>query len=1256
MAMFGGIYTSLDGYLQCRVDPARSTGRKVVITINIKNDSSLDLFVIISDDGVQGYNCPRFTQLRHTPAHESLSIELADRHYPLSISILEASNNQYQFEPISLPLQSYSLVISPNFPTASYTPRTIYETLPKKKITFTLSNVTFYLVSKLPDPDNNNNNQTLIKKYIVLNDKTNELNIYTQYNYEKSPSTERRASNEIASLLALSGSNIQLLKLLFYDHNKKKSNYSTITEFGNKNIYHLCELYQRNNDYIPEEVILSFLQKLLNYQRELESKHIAHCNIDGSNVFVKDGPNLVLSNFEYSVFTSKNNVTDSSFNLVSEGYDNTGDDKNNNNVTMKVKDGKCDILGIGMVILLLLSCHKEDLNNFTTYLNDKNNIMISSERYSQELIRYVKENLLCATPTDIDTLQTLLDEHIRKQQFTIIYNKPTPFRFDNKCRITVLEFGDQFNQELVELPTTLQSINLGNSFNQHIKPNTLPRGLKSVVFGNNYNQPLEVEILPASVTSIKFGKEFNQLLPVGVLPVELKQLTFGDNFNQPLKPHELPSKLENLEFGKSFDKSIQADTLPDSLLALTFGEYFNQPLPEVPKNLVKLEVGSKFTQEIEITKLPECITTLKGVGGKKEWVRIPDSVTSLTFGRHFNQPILKGMLPKSLVYLEFGSDFNNTIHPDSWPDGLEVLVFGNSFNQPIELLPSKMSFLTFGNSFNQPISTKVLPNIQYLSFGLGYDHPIPPLPTSLYVLHLDDGYRHQIQSSILPPNLTSLTIGSKEHIDYIQALKKNNISYHFPDRSDQHFTILQLKCDQETTPGSEEYTFVNKTNEDLIIYLRSKNKDKQDRLSNHFIHKLNSPPELKSRNIIKLKSNDYISISQIIIMKFTNRTLISKILDFSEVGPGQFTFSIADSFTFLSHDQKPLMFPVNHILNPKELQHLTKELPVNLDDKSYHNVFTFRNGANTSHLLMDGETHELFVCKYINRNIQNEIYALQSVRGKKNFVQYVTHVYDPLNKKVLLLTKYCNGGDLSLIKESIINWNENNPQQLYYFPEDTLFSYAKQLGKCVEELSKIKGVIIHCDIKLANIFLENNLLVLADMGCCKCLDPIKLANLIPDGADLASLDSEMEKETITDSSAATVTSQEPEELPTILEINDKRNIENQCVELVSRGTDGYRAPETQNIDKEKRTYSIASDLFSIGSVLHNLSTLHPKDRQYRKQFISTKYKEVHISDNRYSQHFIIIVRTLLSVDPKERGSLPTFQNTIALGQMSYLIN
>jgi len=79
--------------------------------------------------------------------------------------------------------------------------------------------------------------------------------------------------------------------------------------------------------------------------------------------------------------------------------------------------------------------------------------------------------------------------------------------------------------------------------------------------------------------------------------------------------------------------------------------------------------------------------------------KIPDSVTHLTFGDHFNQSV-KGMIPNSVIYLEFGHYFNKSIK-ESIPNSVTHLTLCYKFAQLIEDISSSVTHLTWRYVFTK---------------------------------------------------------------------------------------------------------------------------------------------------------------------------------------------------------------------------------------------------------------------------------------------------------------------------------------------------------------------------------------------------------------------------------------------------------------------------------------------------------------------------------------------------------------------------
>jgi hypothetical protein len=156
------------------------------------------------------------------------------------------------------------------------------------------------------------------------------------------------------------------------------------------------------------------------------------------------------------------------------------------------------------------------------------------------------------------------------------------------------------------LPGSLETLALGDKFNQTLEPVRLPSGLQTLEFGDDFNQTLERVSLPSGLQTLEFGHDFDQTLEGVSLPSGLQTLTFGYSFNQPLDRVSFPSGLQTLTFGFSFNQPLDRVSFPSGLQTLTFGDSFNQTLERVsfPIGLQTLTFGPDFDQTLEVVRLP----------------------------------------------------------------------------------------------------------------------------------------------------------------------------------------------------------------------------------------------------------------------------------------------------------------------------------------------------------------------------------------------------------------------------------------------------------------------------------------------------------------------------------------------------------------------------------------------------------------------------------------------------------------------------
>jgi surface protein len=220
--------------------------------------------------------------------------------------------------------------------------------------------------------------------------------------------------------------------------------------------------------------------------------------------------------------------------------------------------------------------------------------------------------------------------------------------------------------------------------------------------------------------------------------------------------------------------------LPDSVTHLTFGRQFNQPIAVdvLPLGLTHLTFGADFNQPIGENVLPK-------------------TLTHLTFGywSKFNKPIGQNVLPQTLTHLMFGlpfrrglvyngSLFNQSIEENVLPDGLKHLGFNGYFNKELKenVLPAGLTHLTFGVAFNQPLHPNVLPEgLTHLTFDefsmFDQDIPVGALPDSLKHLTFGGKYDLTIAKDVLPKELTHLTLNVWHSLKDILPKKLTHLAF-----------------------------------------------------------------------------------------------------------------------------------------------------------------------------------------------------------------------------------------------------------------------------------------------------------------------------------------------------------------------------------------------------------------------------------------------------------------------------------------------
>lgn len=329
-----------------------------------------------------------------------------------------------------------------------------------------------------------------------------------------------------------------------------------------------------------------------------------------------------------------------------------------------------------------------------------------------------------------------------------------------------LTFGNSFNSPIHSLPHSLLEIYFGDDFNQLIN---LPN-IEKLKLGRNFKSKIE---LPITLRHLTYEAED---CPMFQLPPNLQ------NFKTPFMATNitwghLPSTLQKFTIGNSI---IQEDILVDNITILEYTSNINifldkNNIPKLPSKLESLH----FTCLDQNTEQEETHNLVPSLPLHR--FSFPPNLHSLTFGSGFNEPI--NILPQSLHHinfmescfdhpissfpphletLQFNEEFNQ---PINLPDSLTCLSFGDQFDQPIPQFPSKLISLKFGSDFNQPISS--FPSfLKNLTLGCCFNHPLPSFPHSLVELSFlhHDNWRDEFcveyeHSLTLPPYLRSFYFG-----------------------------------------------------------------------------------------------------------------------------------------------------------------------------------------------------------------------------------------------------------------------------------------------------------------------------------------------------------------------------------------------------------------------------------------------------------------------------------------------------------------
>ena len=260
----------------------------------------------------------------------------------------------------------------------------------------------------------------------------------------------------------------------------------------------------------------------------------------------------------------------------------------------------------------------------------------------------------------------------------------------------VLKFGKSYNNK-INYPDKIFYIKYGDNFNQEV--NNLPSTLEFLIFHS------------------KFGSKFNQ--PIDNLPSSLKLLYLGIEFNNSVD--FLPNNLQYLNLGEKFNKSI--DNLPSSIIELTFCynerfyvnndkyDYMHLVIKQILNlfdNYDKKKKKEKYTDynyNLLLNEQHVFNQLINNLPNYLEFLLLPDN---------YKEKI--NILPKNIKYIKFGNNYNKNISFVSNYDKLKLVSISNKTPYDLQkLLKCKSKKITIQK--NNKVFSKKIKSIKIFKFS-----------------------------------------------------------------------------------------------------------------------------------------------------------------------------------------------------------------------------------------------------------------------------------------------------------------------------------------------------------------------------------------------------------------------------------------------------------------------------------------------------------------------------------------------------------
>ncbi|KAF2076659.1 hypothetical protein CYY_002029 [Polysphondylium violaceum] len=288
--------------------------------------------------------------------------------------------------------------------------------------------------------------------------------------------------------------------------------------------------------------------------------------------------------------------------------------------------------------------------------------------------------------------------------------------------LTTIIFGNQFNQQLLNIPDMIQDIRLGACFNQKLYSVYFPKNLKYLLIGIGFKHPILKGSLPNGLTHLRFesldpitSKTLNNI-PNTVVHLQLPKSIYSSYIRNYF---EIPGSVKHLYTG--FHKTI----IPSTLNSVSCSE-------------INFDTD-KDQAQLQPTELELVIDPFINYRNDQEF--------SLKVDKNFNQFILPNSLPSiGIKRIEFGDSFNQCLVENSLPSCIESIVFGKDFNQILDQssLPSSLTNISFGRSFNKVFSPDIFiknPSLNRLCFKVYFEGLFDLIPNSVKELEIGENYK-----------------------------------------------------------------------------------------------------------------------------------------------------------------------------------------------------------------------------------------------------------------------------------------------------------------------------------------------------------------------------------------------------------------------------------------------------------------------------------------------------------------------------------